>query len=140
MLDLDRAAYLLDHEPYTSVFCKGEVTYTSKDRGIYALVKYLTNEVDLKGFSAADLVVGKAAALLLILAGVKEVYAPVMSESAIYILAYYGIISRCDYAVPEILNEARTEVCMIEQCVAHTKSPEAALQLIKNALKNIENI
>lgn len=137
LLDLDRAKYLLKQESCTSVFCKGEITYIGRNRGVYDLVGLLSNGTDLKGFSAADQVVGKAVALLLVLAKVKEVYAHVMSESAVCLLAYYGIISSCDYAVPEILNATQTEVCLIDQCVSNTKSPEEALQLMKNALKNI---
>ena len=140
MYDLDRAAHLLKQESCTSVFCGKGVTYIGRNRGVYDLVGLLTSGVELKGFSAADLVVGKAAALLLILAGVKEVYTPVMSEPAAYLFTYYGVLSKYDYIVPEILNEARTETCLLDQCISHTKSPEAALQLIKNALRNIESM
>lgn len=140
LLDLDRAKYLLKQESCTSVFCKGEITYIGRNRGIYDLVGFLSNGIDLKGFSAADQVVGKAVALLLVLAKVKEVYAHVMSESAIHLLSHYGIIYRWDHTVPEILNVTRTEVCLIDQCVSNMKSPEEALQLMRNALKKIGDI
>ena len=63
---------------------------------------------DLKGFSAADKVVGKGAAFLYVMAGVKEVYASVMSEKAAALLSEYGIDGFCGQKVDRIRNRQGT--------------------------------
>ena len=71
--DLERAREIFDSGDYTCVLCKGEVTLTSTERGVKPLLNWLDGENVLKGFSAADKVVGRAAAFLYILMEVKEV-------------------------------------------------------------------
>ena len=89
--NLTRAIEQLNSGVCTCVLCKEDIVCTSTERGVKPLLNWLDRGVDLHGFSAADKVVGKAAAFLYVLLGVKEVYAPVMSESAIYTLAGNGV-------------------------------------------------
>lgn len=138
MSNVERAKSILSAQKNcTCVFCKGERFYTSTYRGIYALVQFLSQDVDLTNFSVADKVIGKAAALLLVIAGVKEVYAQVMSEPALYTLSYYGILCTYTQIVPEILDYERKEICPLEAIIAHTKDPEEAYQILKKALKAV---
>ena len=81
------------------------------------LIAWISNGTDLKVFCAADRIVGKAAALLYSLLGVDTVYAPVMSEAGIYILAKNGITPLCDTSVKEILNRMNTDLCPMEEAV-----------------------
>ena len=83
MTDLEHAKRLLNSSSHTCVLCKGEVIHVSDRTGIAPMMDFLDHETDLVGFSAADRIVGKAAALLFALAGVREIYAEVLSESAI---------------------------------------------------------
>ena len=59
MTDRFKARDLLESGDYTCVLQKGEVSYTSKERGVKPLFDWLESSVDLRGFSAADRVVGK---------------------------------------------------------------------------------
>ena len=80
MTDLEQAK--LNLNGHTLSLCKGENRITSDKRGISPMVNLLCGNVSLSGWSAADLVVGKAAALLFVYAKVKEVYGKVLSEEA----------------------------------------------------------
>ena len=62
--DLTRARALLAQGEYTVVLCRDDVTYTDTRRGVAPLLALLDSGTDVGGFSAADKVVGKAAAFL----------------------------------------------------------------------------
>ena len=74
-MDLNRARALLTEGGYTCVLCRGEVFHTATHRGVKPLVDWLDSGLDLRGFSAADKVVGRATAFLYVLLGVRAVHA-----------------------------------------------------------------
>jgi len=76
--DTINARELLLAGHYTCVFCGNGEILTDDRRGVKPLLDLL--EKDLSDFSAADKVVGKAAALLYRLLGIAEIYASVISE------------------------------------------------------------
>lgn len=104
-------------------------------RGVAPLIHFLSEDIYFKDAYAADKVIGKAAALLLVLAGIKGEYAPVMSESGLYILSYYGILASCDTCVPTILNRAGTGPCPMEEAVDAIKDPTHALGLLQHFIE-----
>jgi len=122
---------------YTCVLIRESVTYISTERGVKPLLNWLTSGMNLQGFSAADKVVGKAAAFLYVLAGVREVYAPVMSKAAIDVLEAHGIATYCDSAVKAIINRAKTGMCPMEQAVWSISEPNAALTAIRQRLATL---
>lgn len=123
---------------YSCVLYKDGTTYTSTKRGVAPLLEWVTQGVDPKGFSAADKIVGKAAAFLFVISGVKEVYAPVMSETAVHILSQYGISVEYETLVQIIVNRSGTGPCPMEQAVAHIDEPLAAIKAIQNTLSNLQ--
>lgn len=135
--DLTKAIETLNGGEYTCVLCKGDKLYTSTQRGVKPLLDWLDSGNNLKGFAAADKVAGKAAAFLYALLGVKEVYARVMSESAVYTLARNGIQPYCDISVKNIINRAGTGNCPMEEATKDTDIPEEALRLIRRRLADI---
>lgn len=139
MHDLDRAKELLHTGAYTCVLCKGSAVYTSTLRGVAPMLAYLTNEIDLNGFSAADKVVGKAAAMLFVLAGVKEVYAGVMSRPAAEVLQKYGIKAACGTMAGAIINRTGTGLCPMEQAVKAIEDPQEAFVAIRQKREELKN-
>ncbi len=137
--DITKAIELLNEGHYTCVLCKGDVLYTSTQRGVKPLLDWLDDKVDLKGFSAADRVVGKGAAFLYVLLGVKEVYAHVMSDEAIRTLAENGIQQQCDVSVKNIINRAGTGICPMEEATREISDPKEALQAIKQRLTELKS-
>lgn len=135
--DLKKAIDILNSGQYTCVLCKDNEIHISTERGVKPLLEWLESGIDLKGFSAADKVVGKAAAFLYVLLGVKEVYAHVMSESAIYTLSRNGIFPQCDISVKNIINRAGTGNCPMEEAVMDVIEPQNALNSIKLRLQQL---
>ena len=132
--DLKKAAEFLNNGEYTCVLCKGEEVLTSTKRGVTPLIDWIDNSADLKGFSAADKVVGKAAAILYVLLKVEAVYAPVMSEGAISVLAENGISAFCDKKFSRIINRTGDGLCPMEQAVSDVTDPEEGLKKIRERL------
>lgn len=136
--DLEKATDALNGD-YTCVLCKDDVVYTSTQRGVKPLVEWIDSGVDLNGFSAADKIVGKAAAFLYVLLGVKAVYAHVMSEAAIRVLSENGIECRFDTSVEKIINRANTGICPMEEAVGGVSSPNEALTAVKQKMRQLAN-
>ena len=129
--DLKKAAELLRGGDYTCVLYRGDTIYKSHERGVKPLLQWLDNGTDLKGFSAADKVVGKAAAFLYVLLGVCEVYAPVMSKAAAEVLKKNGVRPQYDTLADRIQNRTGTGLCPMEQAVFDEQDPKEALKIIK---------
>ena len=71
--DLERARTLLSENDNTFCAVKGQYVVTSQKRGVAPIIDILGNEPDfLTGASAADKVIGKSSALMLVLGGVKR--------------------------------------------------------------------
>lgn len=137
--NLTKAIAQLNSGAYTCALCKEDTIYTSTERGVKPLLDWLDNGINLNGFSAADKVVGKAAAFLYVLLGVKEVYAPVMSESAVYTLARNGVQPYCDQSVKHIINRTGTGFCPMEEVVMDITEPKEAINRIKKRLIIMHN-
>ena len=81
--DLEQAKALLENnEEYTCAACRAGESFASEEHGVRPLMRWLNEGTDLSGASAADRIVGKAAAFLYVLLGVRTVYAPLMSVPA----------------------------------------------------------
>lgn len=137
--DLERAKELLLAQDASCVLCKGRETRKSEERGIAPLMHWLKSGADLTGFSAADKIVGKAAALLFVRMGIGAVYAPVMSEAAIAVFAARGVEAVCEKTVPLIVNRAGTGQCPMELAVAHIDDPAEAYETLREKMMELQN-
>ena len=137
MSDLEKAKELLTEGDYTCVLCKGDIVYTSRERGVKPLLALLDSETDCSGFSAADKIVGNGAAYLYVLLGVSEVYAPTMSEAAVKTLARNLISIDCGKVVDYIVNRTGDGICPMEEATLDAESPEDALTKIKERLAQL---
>ena len=122
---------------FTCVVRKGDQEYTTQERGVKPLVRWLTLGTDLQGFSAADKVVGKATAYLYCLLGVKAVYAHVMSRAAAQVLQENGIDASQGKLVDNIINRQGTGICPFEAAVMDIRTPEAALPAIRAKMEEM---
>ncbi len=134
MTNMEQAQTIFKSGAYSCVLYRDGVTHISAKRGVSPLVDWIRQGVDLSGFSAADKVVGKAAALLFVLAGVKEVYAQVMSEKALGSLVQHGVQAVYDQLVPSIINREGTGPCPMEHAVAQIDDPAQALIVVEQTL------
>ena len=137
MHDLEFARSLLAKENYTCVICRDEDVITDRRRGIKPLMELLEGGKDLHGYSAADKVVGKAAAFLYCLLGIKALHAGVLSEPAREVLLSAGIETNWDTLVPAIRNRAGDGFCPMETAVWNLTDPALAPDAIRETLKKL---
>jgi hypothetical protein len=138
LTNLEHAKHVLQCGDFTCVFCKGDIVHASSSLGISPLLEYLDAGTDLKGFSAADKIVGKAAAMLFVLAGVKEAHGCVMSEDAVKVFQKHGVAYSFDELSPNIRNRAGTDICPMEKAVREIEVPAAAREAIKQTLEHLK--
>lgn len=126
---------LLDKGDTTLVVDNGRLT-TYAQRGVADLHRLLTRHPRvLKGARVADKIVGKGAAALMILGGVKEFYTPVISRLALEILGGYDIKATYDNVVDHIVNHDKTGWCPVETLCRDLSSPRECLAAITEFLK-----
>ena len=116
-LDVNQAVKALRQEHLTLAISRGgKVIFTSRNRGVqdlYCLMK--RNPEILKGASAADKVVGKAAAMLYAASGIKELYADNLSRAAASILREAGVKVQYENMIPFVMNRDRSGMCPVER-------------------------
>ena len=137
MNELKKAKELLSTNEYTCVLCHGEKFYTSTQRGVKPLVDWLSSKTELRGFSAADKVVGKGAAFLYALLGVRAVYANVISRPALAVLLTHGIDTQYDTLAENIINRKGDGICPIESAVLEINEPREAYEAIIKKLSEL---
>lgn len=135
--DMKKALSLLNEQGLAFAAVNGNETITSRERGVKPLLELIDEGKTLEGYSAADKVVGAAAAYLYVLLGAKELYANVISRKAANIMEKYGIYTEYNTLAEAIKNRAGTGFCPMETAVFEAVSPENALMLIRAKLKEL---
>ena len=137
MSDLELAkANLLGH---TICLCKdGEIVFSDK-RGISPMMGFIAEGKDLNGFSAADLIVGKAVAMLFVKCKIKNVFAKTLSRSGKQILERYKIHCEYETLTDKIINRDRTDICPMEKTVAVTDDIEEGYKLLSAKLASMKS-
>ena len=117
---------------YSCVACKDGVQKTSRQPGVGPLLDWLEEDPSqLKGAVVADKVVGKAAALLFAYAGIRKLYAHVISEPALAYLHAAGLVVEYGGKMERILNRTKDGLCPMEQLTLHTEDPAEAYEMLK---------
>lgn len=107
----------------------GIVTTYSKP-GVRDLEYLLDHDPEmLHGATIADKVIGKAAAAMVVVGGVKELYAEVMSKKAIPFLDEAGIAYSYGTLVDTIKEEG--DRCQLEKITAPATTPEETVALLR---------
>ena len=132
MTDLQTAKNSL--EGHTICLCREGKCLFSERRGIAPMMDFIADGVELAGYSVADLVVGKAAAMLFIKCKIKKVYAKTLSESAKRVLELYGVDYEYETLAEKIINREGTDICPMEKAVSNTDDIEKAYSVLQNKL------
>ena len=139
MTDLEKAKAMLESGDYGNcVLYSNGMIHTSKARGISPMLEFISSGLDIKGFSAADTIVGKAAALLFAYAKIKEVYANVMSKSAVDVFKRFEIRYVYGELTENIQNRDKTDLCPMEIAVQTIEEPADAVEVIKIVLAHLK--
>lgn len=136
MNDILKAKELLK-DNITLALVKDEKVITSTLTGIKPLIKLLNENTNLKGFSIADKIVGKAQAMLIVKAGIKEVYAKVLSKNGESILKKYNINYTYEVLTDQIINHQKTDICPMEKVVKDIDDIERAYIELKEKVTSM---
>lgn len=124
---------------YTLKIAKDGAVRTFARRGVIDLFELLTNEPDvLQGASVTDKAIGKAAAALMVLGGVKEAATPRISTPARRLLQEASIPVDYDEEVPLILNRDKSDFCPLEKRCKVSDDPEKLLPIIEHFIHEIK--
>lgn len=127
--------HLLHEGDYSLTIYNGEV-HTFRGQGVSDLYRLINDEADLlRGAMLADKVAGKAAAALMMLGGVKEVFANVISQPALNLLDIGDIHVSYGKLVPYIINRSQTGWCPLETRCYGCHTPNDCLQQINEFFK-----
>lgn len=120
--------------------CRDGKFFTDDGRGISPMIRFIAEGRELDGFSAADIIVGKAAALLFVRAGIAAVYGRVMSESALSFLKSNNV--RCEYGTitEKIIDRQGTDICPMEKLCADIDDPQAAFIALSAKLEEMKRV
>ena len=122
---------LLHKGRHSLVVANGEVC-TFNGRGVIDLYHLIEDDPGFMfGASVVDKIVGKAAAALLALAKVKEVYLDLLSKTDIKIS--YGVVA------PHIINRTATGWCPLETRCFDCATPEECFHQIETFYRQIND-
>lgn len=130
---LEEAKKILQKQKASCVIIKpsGEVVI-SNEFGIKPLmIEMRKDKQAFKGASIADRVIGKAAALLVILGGVHELYGEIVSEAACEVLEAEHILYEYGKKVPYIANRSKTGKCPMEETVWEIDDANQAFEALE---------
>ena len=134
MKDIEKANSLLKDDK-TCVLVKGDKILISNETGIKPMMKYISEGINLNGFSVADKIVGKAVAMLFRKVGIKEVFAEVLSESALSFFNREKIKVTYNTLTEKIINRDKTGICPMEEIVLNIDDFEKGYQALKEKIR-----
>ena len=140
MSDLDIAKSTLYQKELTLTIVKeGTVLFETGSHRISGFLGAIDEfGAELEGASVADRVVGKAIALLCVYAGVRCVYAEVLSRKAKAVLEENGVPCEWKELVDTILDVNRSDVCPFEKAAVDISDPEKAYAAFKALLQSFK--
>lgn len=136
MEQIERAKKLLSSGATFALVSDDEIFSTDR-RGIAPLLELAEEGKNLSGFSAADKIVGKAAAMLYCYMEIQEVWAEVMSRAAAAVFEKYGVKYSCANLVDYIINRKGDGMCPMESTVADINSPAEAIRALRAKLNEL---
>lgn len=135
MTDIELAKAHLDG--HSICLCRDGEYFTDDGRGISPMIRLMEERRDLRGYAVADIIVGKAAAMLFIKAGIREVYGEVMSRAGYDFLQQHDIPCAYGKLTERIINRKGDGVCPMEQTVALIDDPEKGTAALKKRLMEL---
>lgn len=136
MTNLEKAKNNLGEHKISIV--SSTLSLTSDLRGVMPIIDFINKGYDLSGASVADLVVGKAAAMLFIKAGIKDVDTIIISKPALKVLEEHHITVKYEKLVDNIINRDKTGLCPFESLVLDVDDVSIAYKLIIEKLESFK--
>ena len=135
----DRALAVLRNTDTSFVYVTEEAVLTSEYKGIRRLLALVNEQTTLAEGFVADRIVGKAAALLMVLQGAKNVYAETIDQPALAVFRTHGVNVLFRKLVPIIINRAGDGICPMENAVLAVDDPKEAFTVLSETVKKLMN-
>lgn len=112
--------------------------YASKKGGMAPMLEAinLLGLQTLADTTVIDKIVGRAAALLISYFKAKDVYARLLSRSAIEVLEKHGIRYTSERVVENIRNKDDTDICPFEKMVLEIEDPKEGYEKLSREMVN----
>lgn len=131
---LASAQALIREESASCVVMKeGRILRTAYGAGLKPLVA-LYDEGALKDAVVADKIIGKAAAMVLVLGGARQVYGETISRTAVEYLKAHGIEASGGRVIDLISNRAGNGICPMERTVMDIEDPAEGLEKLRETM------
>ena len=136
---LEQAKKMIRSEECSFVVIKeGRIVYQDKGNGVKPILKLIDTDRELlKGAVIVDKIIGKTAALLLVLGEVKTVYGITMSQTGKDYLVYAGIGVDYEKCIDVISNRKRDGICPLERAVSDIEDPKQAYEKLKETIAQL---
>jgi hypothetical protein len=140
MQDLEIAKKQLYDKNLTLAIVKnGIILFQTHSHRISGLIGAIEKfGVQLNGSSVADRVAGKALALLCVYAGIKQIYAEVLSRKAQAVFEENKIMFEWKEIIDNVLDMDKAGVCPFEKVAADISNPIESFAAFKTLLKKIK--
>ena len=120
------------------VIKENTIVKTQCDRGIGPVIRLYESGL-LQDAFVVDKIIGKAAAMVMTLGGVKGCYGVTMSASAVRWLKEHHISVQYETCVDAIINRAGDGICPMEQTVKDIEDAETALVALKGKIAELRS-
>ena len=112
--------------------------YSMNGNGVKPLLFFYENKPNiLKNATVYDKVIGKAAAEICVLGGVRKVFGKIMSKAAKEYLEKHDIKFEFDMLVDKISNRTGDGICPLEASVLDIEDPQEGLKSIKLTIERL---
>lgn len=120
---------------HTICLCREGNCLYSNENGISPMMNFIADGIDLNGYAVADLIVGKAVAMLFVKSGINKVFAKTLSKNGRRILDLYDIEYEYEILTEQIINRAGTDICPMEKAVMNIDDVNLAYLALEKQLK-----
>lgn len=135
---MEKIIQLLHEGDYSCVIANDTEVRTFTRRGVADLYDLFYQDPEfMKGASIADKVIGKGAATLMVLGGITNVYADIISQSALAVLQNDKVTVVYAQLVPLIQNRDKSGRCPLETLCDSSDSVEKLLPIIDGFIAKI---
>ena len=124
----------------TCVLVKEDKIILSQEKGIAPILNLLNAGENLENFTLADRIVGKAVALLVVYAKIREVYAEVLSEKGKAVLIKYNVKFSYKTLTEKIINRKGNDICPMEKTVDNIEDATLAYHALKKKVEELKNL
>lgn len=131
---LEKAKDIIKDTTAVFAYVSEDERIVSDAKGMGFVASLCDEKKDLSQGAAADKIVGKAAAMLFVLLGIRCVYAEIISEGAAEVFERYGVEYSFGTKTRAIINRKGDGLCPMEMAAKDTETPEETLVAVNKKL------